>query len=152
MLKRDKLIDDIFMRGLPADTYDEIATRVGSNVGLVNNALSAVRADPKKYGWTVPHVKRGLPGADDAMRLYPVLVSPDGKHDFDYATSGVHLMAGLQCTVMSTSTQARNEMQALNMTTEYITEPVLLRRIFRLSNALAMVEKEAQELLSELAA
>jgi hypothetical protein len=152
MSKLDELIDNIFMRGLPAKSYKDIAAKIGSNLGLVNFALNALRANPEKYGWTIPHVKRGRTGAKDEGRFYPVLIAPDGQHDFNYAENQEHLWAGLKSTVALVAAQSKNEAQAIRIAAEYVNEPVALRRMLKLAGSLDLVENQAQSLLDVLKA
>lgn len=87
----DKVIDAIFMV-LPAKSVEEIAEKIREydpSLGVTRSytafALSELRAKPARYGWTVPHVKRGPPGTEDGEdeRYVAVLVSEMGDLDLD---------------------------------------------------------------------
>jgi hypothetical protein len=68
---------------LPAKSYAEILERVnavltvGIDKGQLAMAILAIRRNPAKYGFTIPHCRRGREQNDD--RLFAVLVNAAGQ-------------------------------------------------------------------------
>lgn len=86
--RRDKIIDAIFF-AQPATTWEEIAASINSSTDLnvtrksVELSVLHLRKHCRHYGWTIPHLKRGIPSRKDGSRIFAVLVDGDGHYCFD---------------------------------------------------------------------
>lgn len=117
-----QIIEDIF-DVLPAKTYYDIAKKLrtkGWNVGcgVVSNALTTLRRNPAEYGYTVPHIKRGMARRYERNedRLICILVDRDGHYELDSnPLARKHINAGAIATAQHAATMLSNEAKALEL-------------------------------------
>jgi hypothetical protein len=151
----DYLIDQMF-DVLPAATTAEIAeklsrkTRSTVTTGMVSALLSHLRRNAESYGWTVPHVKRGV-NADGGKRYFAALIEPDGSLYLDETPeSRVFLKDGLVSTVGHAGTMLRNEAAALIAGSKMTRSRNLRAKIAEWSEDIAYIGRRAARILVEL--
>lgn len=105
----DALIDKMFDL-LPAKSLAEIAEGLGISIAYVNTLLAILRKNPEYYGWTVPHVQRGI-NVNQDDRFHAVMVQRDGTWEID-EDAHADARLGAVSTVSSIITQQTNERAA----------------------------------------
>ena len=112
MTKLDDIITGIFdvLTEAPATTMKEIvtkinrATRMGVDLGDVNNALTQLRRHSAEWGFTVPHVKRGKAKATDKGRYFVMEVDRHGEYVLSDPLKVIHFDSGMLATFRQSKT------------------------------------------------
>ena len=117
-------VDAIF-QALPAPDAGVVGDRVGRTKRQVEDDLVKIRANPKRFGFTVPHIKRGA-NPDGSDRLYAALVEKgEDKWTVDPA-SHTAINLGAISTAREIAKKARNEATALELAAVGM-EPIVAR-------------------------
>jgi len=152
----DKVIEAIF-DALPASTCDEIASKISKgkrftvSTGTVNNALAHLRANCAEYGWTVPHVKRGI--ATNEGRFIALLVDRDGHYELDQnADALAHITDGAANTIQQTATMMQNECAALRIAATHTRSTNSRARLNDLADDFNYIARKAAAVIRELKA
>lgn len=123
--------------------YD-IADITGWNVGKVSTVLAVLRRPEiaEEWGWTVPHVPRGV-----GEHLYQVVEVEGpvlGEDEMQF------LREGASSTLALTATQNENQAHALRLAAQAAPTPAesrVLRRVATASEGLAAMAADAAELI-----
>ena len=118
--RRDYLIEQLF-DVLPSTTIAAIAdklsrkTRSTVTPAVVGPLITYLRSHASEYGWTIPHVKRGLNDVN-GKRFFAALVNADGTYTLDETpqTAGF-VKDGAISTVSHATTSLENEQAALRI-------------------------------------
>jgi hypothetical protein len=120
-----KLILDHLFQVLPGSSYEDLTYRINVrgcpvNVSTIAYVISILRRQSAKWGWTIPHVKRGKPMPGEEHRYFVVLLEKDGQYTIDKEDKE-NLARGLISTIkllvtQSTNNAAATEMAAVNST------------------------------------
>ena len=117
--KKIDLLIDIIFSVLPATTQEEILEKVTKrwrgaplDLGDIANALSHLRRNAIKYGWTVPYVG-GSP--TDKGRYFIAEVNPDGSRRKCSPQNVGHLQRGYQRTKKTVARLDNNEGVAIGI-------------------------------------
>ena len=110
---RDRIIEQMF-DVLPCATREEIAEKLTKAMRReidcvqVAGALVHLRRERAAYGWTVPHVKRGI-NADGEDRFFAVLVDEHGDYEsYDDGVKLYHMQQGFHATAQHSATMCDN--------------------------------------------
>src|SRR6476619_6576413 len=113
--KKDKIIEVMF-DALPATTMEEIVEKIRRKMPEIEDwdvprALSHLRKNTEKYGWTIPHVGGN---ATKENRYFALLVERDGSYYFDKSPESMaHLHDGSRSIVSRIATESGNQASML---------------------------------------
>jgi hypothetical protein len=142
----ERLINGMF-HVLPAGSYKEIADRLSNLIGRevevkeVTSAIAQLRgASPTRYGWTIPHCKRGpyISG-----RLFAMMVDEDGTRVLSDNDTG-RLKTGLIGTLGHVHTMLGNAAEFLR--TAHFKTPGQRRQANSMIRRITFVAEEAWEM------
>jgi len=153
---RDQIIEAMF-DALPATSYYELMKKINSakrwhiSIGDVSNALTHLRRNSAEYGWSVPHIKRGMAGRRDKNRLFALLVDRDGHYELDSNPEAkVHLNNGAMATTQHAATMLSNEAAALRIAATATRSLSARARMNDLCDDFEYVVRKAKSLLAEI--
>lgn len=155
----DKLIRDI-KRALPAANYRELTISVNQirkhrhvNKGAVQNAVAKLRkmatVDPLRYGWTIPHTRRGTNDDETNKRLFAVSIDRNGDIFIPEDRRSANLFSGNAATLQSACQQFVNQSASFRMALEYHVSPARKRQIRSIINKLNFLTIEIAEMIEE---
>jgi len=116
---REKLLIEELFQALWSATVEEIRDKMNArglvsvDKVLVEHLLKKVRANPDKFGFTVPHVCPGKPFPGDDTRFFPMMKDKDGYY-LD-AADKAHIFSGLLSTIKRVIRQSLNCAIALSI-------------------------------------
>ena len=168
MTKIDKIIDKMWVAlRRPANTVEEIADRVSSSMGeeisvaYINTALAILRKDAWKdqaYGWTVPHVKRGVAipgdsvdGGDDG-RFMRCLIDTDGTYIFDDASVVMNFDRGALNTVKQIVCLSRNAVSMIKARAAHTRSTKLKTKLMDTARDYEYAARKAEQVMEDLEA
>lgn len=139
----DIVIDEMFkaLRN-PCGSLKELAAKVGVSRNVVQHGVSVLReAPPDRYGWTIPHCKRGrtTPG-----RYIRILVDSKGTIFTDVKSESIG--DGATGTVRHVKSLMENGAKTMRIAAAQFAEPSLRRRAKDMIRKMEFVAAEAQEL------
>ena len=142
---------DALRRSLPATTRDELSEKMKVelgypvSIGIVDGALAYVRKRGEELEWTVPHVKRGVPGWGEENRYFRLPAERSGRFALTQERRDHH-DAGLNSTVQTFTTQAGNLQTQVTMLAEHETLRVHRQYIEYIGDMLESVSRGMRRL------
>lgn len=153
----ESLVEPLF-DVLPAPDYSTILSRLNKhkdvkrklNIHHVVRLLHRIRTDRgRTFLFHVPHVKRGVPTADDSERFVAVLNKADGSFEVTEENRR-HIEDGAISTVTTIASMGRNEAAALREVAKHATSRTLKTRLVDISDDLEYAAKKAVAVLIDL--
>lgn len=147
--RTDALLDKLY-EILPAPNQRSLAAALGVSVGYISVLLSHLRRHANRYGWTVPHVRRG-PNTDDSQRFFAVREDRgEGYILDDTHENRLYLRQGALSTVKHISSSMSNEAAALDLAAIHTRSRNLRLELEDLAELSRFLQKRADRLAERL--
>lgn len=139
----DEDVEELFdvLTGNRCESHADIARLAGWPSWKPGAVLSHVRTHSDEWGFTIPHVARGV-----GEHLYQVVSLESGTLDADETE---HIRKGAVSTLSMVATESMNEVAALNVTARHVPMRVArkMRRTAKMLEGAAVMAEDARETL-----
>lgn len=143
----DELSEKLF-QVLPADSHKQIASNLGLKIKVVSNAITKIRKDPKRFGFTVGHAVHTV-NERNSGKFFAILLEKDDGITISEGSKG-HLFRGNGelCRIVASS--CRNNSIAFRFVALNTQSRSVKRGILDFSKLLVRVAEDADVLAERM--
>jgi hypothetical protein len=156
-MKTDQLINLMYeaLQDGSCKTYSDLTSKINEkldgsgvylNIGRVATAMAHLRKNCGQYGWTIPHIKRGVPNVGEEERIFYTLVDKGGNF---WVSEGdrENLNRGMNSTVQQVVTEVINSAKALDGISLHVRSRLYAERMKDWADDLRYIARKGKALL-----